>query len=75
MARSWESVRQKISLTQGLLQEVGLSLEAIIGRICRVEMHWPFGGKPAIRLNLNLLRVQFLPIREFPKGLPFVEST
>ncbi|CUU04009.1 hypothetical protein GBSOP10_103110 [Armatimonadetes bacterium GBS] len=31
MARSWESVRQKISLTQELLQEVGLSLEAIIG--------------------------------------------
>jgi hypothetical protein len=43
-------------------------------RIYRVETHWPFGGKPAIALNLNLLRVQFLPIREFPKGLPFVES-
>lgn len=40
-------------------------------RIRRIETHWPYGGKPAISLNLRLLSVQFFPFREFPKGLPF----
>lgn len=40
-------------------------------RICRVETHWSYGGKPAIVLNLRILGVQFLSFRKFPKGLPF----
>lgn len=40
-------------------------------RIWRVETHWPYGGKPAVVLNLRLLGIQFYPFREFPKGLPF----
>ncbi len=43
-------------------------------RIYRVETHWPFGGKPAITLNLRLLQVEFYPFREFPKGLPFADG-
>lgn len=43
-------------------------------RIYRIETHWPFGGKPAIALNLRLLNVQFCPFREFPKGLPFAKQ-
>lgn len=42
-------------------------------RIYRIETHWPYGGKPAVALNLRLLGVQFYPFCEFPKGLPFVE--
>lgn len=42
-------------------------------RIWRIETHWPYGGKPAIALNLRLLGVQIYPFREFPKGLPFTE--
>lgn len=42
-------------------------------RIWWIETHWPYGGKPAVALNLRLLGVQFYPFREFPKGLPFVE--
>jgi hypothetical protein len=41
-------------------------------RIYRIETHWPFGGKPAIALNLRLLQVEFYPFKDFPKGLPFV---
>lgn len=41
-------------------------------RIQRIKTHWPYGGKPAISLNLRLLGVQFHPFHEFPKGLPFV---
>jgi hypothetical protein len=41
-------------------------------RIYRIETHWPFGGKPAIALNLRLLQVKFHPFVELPKGLPFV---
>ena len=41
-------------------------------RIYRIETHWPFGGKPAIALNLRLLQVEFHPFAELPKGLPFV---
>ncbi|MFA4028869.1 MAG: hypothetical protein GDYSWBUE_001251, partial [Candidatus Fervidibacterota bacterium] len=40
-------------------------------RIYRIETHWPYGGKPAVALNLRLLGAQFYPFREFPKGLPF----
>jgi len=40
-------------------------------RIQRIKTHWPYGGKPAISLNLRLLGVQFYPFHEFPKGLPF----
>jgi hypothetical protein len=40
-------------------------------RIYRIETHWPFGGKPAIALNLRLLQVEFHPFVELPKGLPF----
>ncbi len=40
-------------------------------RVQRLETHWPYGGKPVIRLNLRLLGVQFYPFNEFPKGLPF----
>ncbi len=40
-------------------------------RIYRVETHWPFGGKPAITLNLRLLQVPFYPFKNFPAGLPF----
>jgi hypothetical protein len=43
-------------------------------RIYHIETHWPFGGKPAIALNLRLLGVQFYPFCEFPKGLPFAEQ-
>jgi hypothetical protein len=39
--------------------------------IYRIETHWPFGGKPAIALNLRLLQVEFHPFVELPKGLPF----
>ena len=40
-------------------------------RIYRIETHLPFGGKPAIALNLRLLQVKFHPFVELPKGLPF----
>jgi len=52
----------------------GLSLESPPKRnrrIYRIETHWPFGGKPAIALNLRLLQVEFHPFVELPKGLPF----
>ncbi len=63
-----------IEITRELVEELQ-SPPTRNRRIYRTETHWPFGGKPAVRLNLNLLKVQFLPIREFPRGLPFVEST
>jgi hypothetical protein len=40
-------------------------------RIYRIETHLPFGGKPAVALNLRLLQVKFHPFVELPKGLPF----
>jgi hypothetical protein len=40
-------------------------------RIYRIETRLPFGGKPAIALNLRLLQVKFHPFVELPKGLPF----
>jgi hypothetical protein len=36
-------------------------------RIYRIETHWPFGGKPAIALNLRLLQVEFHPFVELPQ--------
>jgi hypothetical protein len=41
-------------------------------RIYRIETRLPFGGKPAVALNLRLLQVEFHPLKDFPKGLPFV---
>ena len=43
-------------------------------RIYREETHWPYGGKPAIVLNLRLLQVKFRPFSAFPKGLPFLHE-
>jgi hypothetical protein len=59
-------------------QQVQLATGTIVGvaptrnrRIYRIETHSPFGGKPAIALNLRLLQVEFHPFVELPKGLPF----
>jgi hypothetical protein len=41
-------------------------------RIYRIETRLPFGGKPAVALNLRLLQGEFHPLKDFPKGLPFV---
>jgi hypothetical protein len=32
-------------------------------RIYRIETHWPFGGKPAVALNLRLLQGRVPPVR------------
>jgi hypothetical protein len=37
-------------------------------RIQRIKTHWPYGGKPAISLNLRLLGVQFHPFHNFQRG-------
>jgi hypothetical protein len=36
-------------------------------RIQRIKTHWPYGGKPAISLNLRLLGVQFHPFHNFQR--------
>jgi hypothetical protein len=41
-------------------------------RVYRIETHLPFGGKPAVALNLRLLQGEFHPLKDFPKELPFV---
>ncbi|MGQ9461802.1 MAG: hypothetical protein ACUVRR_01880 [Candidatus Fervidibacter sp.] len=40
-------------------------------RIYCVETHWPYGGKPAVVLDLKSLCVQFCEFVNFPEELPF----
>ncbi len=60
-----------LEITTALVKELG-SPPKRNRRIYRVETHWPFGGKPAITLNLRLLQVEFYPFKDLPTGLPFV---